>query len=117
VPLVCILTLFAFSPVSLFPLIFLTALFGFLAAEFPDDAALAKFAVDTGVGAGLAQIQAFLAVTELHFLAEDAGLPVRVKAAFIHQFHAHIILTVVLLSKFFPRSPLNVLAPASCLWY
>jgi hypothetical protein len=117
VPLVCILTLFAFSPVSLFPLIFLTALFGFLAAEFPDDAALAKFAVDTGVGAGLAQIQAFLAVAELHFLAEDAGLPVRVKAAFIHQFHAHIILTVVLLSKFFPRSPLNVLAPASCLWY
>jgi hypothetical protein len=70
---------------------FLAALFGLLAAEFPDEAARAEFAVDTGVGAGLAQVQALLAVTELHFLAADAGLPVRVKAAFVHQFHACII--------------------------
>ncbi len=32
---------------------FLTALLGFLAAEFPDDAARAEFAVEAGVGAGL----------------------------------------------------------------
>jgi hypothetical protein len=40
-----ILNLFAFFPFSLFPLIFFTPLTGFLAAEFPDDAALAEFAV------------------------------------------------------------------------
>jgi len=32
---------------------FFTALFGFFAAEFPDDAAGAEFAVEAGVGAGL----------------------------------------------------------------
>jgi hypothetical protein len=112
-----ILTLFAFFPFALFPLIFFAPFLGFFAAEFPNDAPLAEFAVDTGIGAGLAEVQAFLAVAELHFLAEDAGLPVGVKAAFIHQFHAGIILIVVLLAKLFPSSPLNVLAPASCLWY
>ena len=65
----------------------LTPLPGLFAAEFPDDAALAEFAVEAGVGAGLAVIQALLAVGDLHFLAEDAGVPVRVMAAFIHKFH------------------------------
>jgi hypothetical protein len=82
---------FAFSPFSLLPFIFLAPLLGLLAAEFPDDAARTEFAVDTGVGAGLTQVQAFLAIAELHFLAKDAGLPVRVKAAFIHEFHSVII--------------------------
>jgi hypothetical protein len=79
-----ILTLF---PFPLFPLIFLTPLPGFLAAEFPDNAALAEFAVEAGIGAGPAIIQALLAVGDLHFLAEDAGVPVRMVAAFIHIFH------------------------------
>jgi len=64
-----------------------TPLFGLLAAEFPDDAALAEFAVEAGVGAGPARVQALLAVGNLHFLADDAGVPVRVMAAFIHKFH------------------------------
>jgi hypothetical protein len=67
--------------------IFFTPLPGLLAAEFPDDAALAVFAVEAGVGAGLTVIQALLAVGDLHFLADDAGVPVRVVAAFIHEFH------------------------------
>jgi hypothetical protein len=79
------LTLFAFFPV---PLIFLTPLPGLLAAEFPDDAALAELAVEAGVGAGPAVVQALLAVGDLHFLAQDAGVPVRVMAAFIHVFHS-----------------------------
>jgi hypothetical protein len=56
------LTLFAFFSFFLFVHIFLTPLFGFLAAEFPDDAALAKFAVKAGVGAGAAGVKALLAV-------------------------------------------------------
>ena len=72
----------------------LTPLFGLFAAEFPDDAAGAEFAVEAGVGAGLAVIQAFLAIADLHFLAEDAGVPVRVMAAFVHKFHKHIIAKV-----------------------
>jgi hypothetical protein len=66
----------------------LTPLFRLFAAEFPDDAALAEFAVEAGVGAGPAVIQAFLAVGDLHFLAQDAGVPVRVMAAFIHKIHS-----------------------------
>jgi len=81
----CFLTLFAFFPFPLFPLIFLTPFPGLFAAEFPDDAALAEFAVEAGVGAGPAIIQALLAVGDLHFLADDAGVPVRVVAAFIHE--------------------------------
>jgi hypothetical protein len=81
------LTLFAFFPFPLFPLIFFAPLPGFLAAEFPDDAALAEFAVEAGVGAGFAVVQALLAVGDLHFLAQHAGVPVRVMAAFIHIFH------------------------------
>jgi hypothetical protein len=70
---------------------FLTALFGFFAAEFPDDAAGAELAVEAGVGAGPAIIQAFLAVGDLHLLAQHAGGPVRVMAAFVHKFHKNII--------------------------
>ena len=61
---------------------FLTTLPGLFAAEFPDDAAGAEFTVKTGIGAGPAGIQAFLAVPELHFLALHASLPSRVIAAF-----------------------------------
>ena len=71
--------------------LFLTALFGLFAAELPDDAALAKLAVEAGVGAGPAIIQALLAVADLHFLADNAGVPVRVMAAFIHKFHCYNI--------------------------
>lgn len=74
-----------------FPLLFLTSLFGILAAEFPDDAAGAEFAVEARIGAGPAGVQAFLAVADFHFLADDAGVPVRVMAALIHRFHRHII--------------------------
>ena len=70
-----------------FALILLTPFPGFLAAELPDDAALAEFAVEAGVGAGPAGVQTLLAVGDLHFLAQDAGVPVRVVAAFIHIFH------------------------------
>jgi hypothetical protein len=69
----------------------LTPLFGLLAAEFPDDAALAEFAVEAGVGASPARVQALLTVGDLHFLADDAGVPVRVMAAFIHIFHGYNI--------------------------
>jgi hypothetical protein len=64
--------------------IFLTALLGFFAAEFPDDAALAELAVEAGVGTGAASVQAFLTVPHFIFLALHAGLPVRVKTAAIH---------------------------------
>jgi hypothetical protein len=72
----------------------LTPLPGFFAAEFPDDAAGAEFAVEAGVGAGLAVVQALLTVGDLHFLAEDTGVPVRVMAAFVHKFHKNIIAKV-----------------------
>jgi hypothetical protein len=78
----------AFFPLPLLLFIFLTPLPGFFAAEFPDDAALAEFAVEAGVGAGPAGVQALLAVGDLHFLADDTGVPVRVVAAFIHIFHS-----------------------------
>jgi len=61
---------------------FLTPLPGLLAAEFPDNAAGAVFTVKTGIGAGPAGVQAFLAVPELHFLALHAGLLSWVKTAF-----------------------------------
>jgi hypothetical protein len=70
---------------------FLTPLLRLLAAELIDDAAGAEFAVEAGVGAGPAIVQALLAVGDLHFLAEDAGVPVRVVAAFIHIFHPYSI--------------------------
>ena len=78
---------------------FLTPLPGLFAAEFPDDAALAEFAVEAGVGAGPAVIQALLAVGDLHFLADHAGVPVRVMAAFIHIFHKDIIAKVRTLNQ------------------
>jgi hypothetical protein len=62
----------------------LAAFFGFLAAQLPNNAAGAELAVYAGVGAGLANIQALLAVAELHLLAINPGLPVRVKTAFVH---------------------------------
>jgi hypothetical protein len=64
----------------------LTPLLSLLAAEFPDEAFAAEFAVEAGVGAGLAEIQALLAVTELHLLAADRGVPVRVKTTIFHKF-------------------------------
>ena len=70
-------------------------LFRLFAAEFPDDAAGAEFAVETGVGAGLTVIQALLAVRHLHLLAQHTGVPIRVMAAFIHEFHGHIIAKVL----------------------
>jgi hypothetical protein len=80
-------TPFAFFLFRFFSFFFFTPLPGLFAAEFPDDAALAEFAVEAGVGAGAAVVQALLAVGDLHFLAQDAGVPVRVVAAFIHVFH------------------------------
>ena len=62
----------------------LTTFLGFFAAKFPDDAPLAKLAIDAGVGTGLALIQAFLAVIVIHFLAMDARFPVGMKTA-IHR--------------------------------
>jgi hypothetical protein len=55
---------------------------GLLAAQFPDDAARAEFAVEARVGAGPALIQTLLAIPELHLLALDAGLPLGMKSAF-----------------------------------
>jgi len=82
------------------PLSFFLAPFpGFLAAELPDDAALAEFAVEAGVGAGPASVQALLAVGNLHFLADDTGVPVRVMAAFIHKSHRQIIAEVLTLNQ------------------
>ena len=89
-PILCLNRLPFFS-FLFFLFIFFAPLPGFLAAEFPDDAALAEFAVEAGVGAGPAGIQALLAVGDLHFLADDAGVPVRVMAAFIHEFHFYTI--------------------------
>ncbi len=63
---------------------FLAALFGFLAAEFPDDAAGTVFAVKARVGAGLAEVQALLAVAVFVFLALHTGGPVRMKTAISH---------------------------------
>jgi hypothetical protein len=60
---------------------------------------LAEFAVEAGVGAGPAIVQALLAVGDLHFLADDAGVPVRVVAAFIHIFHKNIITKIVTLDQ------------------
>jgi hypothetical protein len=60
--------------------LFLAAFLGFLAAQLPDDAAGAEFAVKARVGAGLAQVQALLAIAVFVLLALDAGRPVRVKA-------------------------------------
>jgi hypothetical protein len=65
-------------------LIFFAALLGFLAAEFPNDAARAEFAIEAGVGAGATSVQAFLAVAQFMLLAVNARVPVRVKTAFIH---------------------------------
>ena len=48
---------------------------------------MAEFAVEAWVGAGPAGVQALLAIGDLHFLADDAGVPVWVVAAFIHVFH------------------------------
>ena len=77
----------------------LTPLPGLFAAEFPNDAAGAELAVEAGVGAGLAVIQALLAVGHLHLLAQDTGVPVRVMAAFIHIFHYAIITEAVGLNQ------------------
>ncbi len=64
--------------------LFPAALLGFLAAEFPDDAAGAEFAVEAGVGAGPASVQALLAVAVFVLLAHDASPPLRVKSTITH---------------------------------
>jgi hypothetical protein len=61
--------------------LFLTSFLGFLAAEFPDDAPLAKFTINARVGTGLAQVQAFLTIVVIHFLAMDSSFPVGMKSA------------------------------------
>jgi hypothetical protein len=88
---------------------FLTPLPGLFAAEFPDDATLAEFTVETGVGAGLTVVQALLAVGDLHLLAQDAGVPVRVMAAFIHIFHYAIITKVEVLSQAAQKLPMKAI--------
>ncbi len=70
---------------SLLALILFTPLLGLFAAEFPDDAAGAEFAIKAGVGAGLAEVQALLAIAQFMLLAPHARVPVRVKAAFLHR--------------------------------
>jgi hypothetical protein len=62
--------------------LFPAAPFGLFAADFPNDATGAGFAVITGVGAGPALVQAFLTVGVAHFIATVRGLPSRMKAAF-----------------------------------
>ena len=62
----------------------MAAFFGFLAAKFPYDAAGAEFAIKAGVGAGLAEVQALLTISQFMLLAVNARVPVRVKTAFIH---------------------------------
>jgi hypothetical protein len=56
-----------------------------LSAHFPDYALGAGLAVGAGVGAGLAVLEAFLAIADRHFLALDIGLTARVISAF-HNF-------------------------------
>jgi len=69
------------TPASIFFLgQLLAALAGLLAAEFPDDAFPAEFAIEAGVGAGPAGVQALLAVPKLHLLALYAGLPLWMKS-------------------------------------
>jgi hypothetical protein len=60
----------------------LAAFLGLFAAQFPDDALRAGFAVVAGVGAREALVQAFPAIAVFHFFAPDVGVPPRVKAAF-----------------------------------
>jgi len=60
---------------------------------------LAEFAEEAGVGAGPAVVQALLAVGDLHFLAQDTGVPVRMVAAFIRIFHEEIIAKIVILDQ------------------
>jgi hypothetical protein len=81
------LTLFAFWRFFLFSFVFLAALPGLFAAELPDDAGPAELAVEAGVGAGPAGVQALLAIPEFHLLTFHAGLPVRVEAAISQIFH------------------------------
>ena len=59
---------FSFKTVSLFA----------FSAHFPDYALGAGLAIRAGVGAGLAVLEAFLAVADRHLLALDIGLTARV---------------------------------------
>jgi hypothetical protein len=60
----------------------LAALFGLFAAEFPNDTGPSGLAVNAGVGAGPAGVQALLAVVVFHFITAVVSLPARMKAAF-----------------------------------
>lgn len=53
-----------------------------LSAHFPDYALGAELAVGAGIGAGLAVLEAFLAIADRHLLALDKGLAARVISAF-----------------------------------
>ena len=53
-----------------------------LSAHFPDYALGAELAVGAGIGAGLAVLEAFLAIADRHLLALDIGLTARVISAF-----------------------------------
>ncbi|MBN2124437.1 MAG: hypothetical protein JW821_09115 [Deltaproteobacteria bacterium] len=52
-----------------------------LAAKLPNDALRPKLAISTRVSAGLAGIETFLAIPDIHLLALHAGLSIRMKAA------------------------------------
>jgi hypothetical protein len=51
-------------------------------AQFPDDALGSELAVTAGVGAGLALIQAFLAISDFHLAAFDGGITIGMVKAF-----------------------------------
>jgi hypothetical protein len=53
-----------------------------LLAQFPYDALGAKFTISTGIRASLAVLQAFLAISDFHFLAFHVSISIIVKTAF-----------------------------------
>jgi hypothetical protein len=64
--------------------LFLAALLGFFATEFPDNATGTEFTVEAGIGAGFAEVKALLAIPQFMLLAVNARVPVRMKTAFLH---------------------------------
>jgi hypothetical protein len=53
-----------------------------LLAEFPDDALVSELAIAARVGAGLAMIEAFLAISDFHLVAFHSSVPIRMITAF-----------------------------------
>ena len=68
-----------------------------LLAEFPDNALLSELAVAARVGAGLALIETFLAISDLHLVAFNSSIPIRVITTF-HDVQSH---SVIFLRKAF----------------